>query len=103
MSELGFSGILGATLLDSWTSTMVLSFTGDCPSYCSPVAPRLCPRGAGASSWATSGPQSGLKSVCLLPYVPGGPDSFWVPWYIVLNPAAPTKSLLSTKGENCCC
>ena len=82
---------------------MVLSFTGDCPSYCSPVAPRLCPRGARASSWATSGPQPGLKSVCLLPNVPGGPDSFWVPWCIVLNPAAPTKSLVSTKGEKWWC
>lgn len=72
---------------------------GDFLSHCSPGAPRLCPRWAGASSWATAR----TRSACLLSSAPVGktpPGSLGV-WYWI--PQLPQSLFCSWKVPNSCC
>ena len=97
----------GTYLLETWTSTKDLLSMGDYLRQCFPGPRRPWLGGAGASSWATQGPQLGPRSAYLLPntwvgetspgflgvwcWIPQLPQRHFCPWM-------DTKLLLLGRG-----
>lgn len=67
----------------------------DCMRQCSPGIPRPQPRGAGDSSWATTGSTAGTEVCMPITRCTERRDCSQFPWSVVVYTTAPTKALRS--------
>lgn len=88
----------GTFPLEIWTSTDALLSMSNWLSHCSPGDPRLWAKRDWSKFIAAAESTYGTEFNLPIAWYQDRQDSSRVPWYIMLDPTAPSKALLSVDG-----